>query len=422
MIKRKSLDTEFNKNALTLMIGTAAAQVIPFAVTPILTRIYTPKDFGVFALYMSIASILSAIATGRYEMAIMLPRKEGNAINLVAVSIIISFLVSFISIFVLIFFNSQIENILGYSGIYVWLLIIPFLILSCGVHQSLSFWSNRNKKYKRLAINRVVQSGAASTLHLGLGVGGMGSAGLIIGQVIGQFGAMILLSRLVWREDMKKLQFLKRNKMISLALKYIKLPKYNLPNAIIDALRLSGINILIAKYFTSATLGQFSLAWKIVQMPTNVIGGSLSQVFFQKLSCARKNDLFDILSSFVLKASLLSAPIYYMIYLFGESVFKVVFGDEWVLAGSVASTLAPWLFLNFISLSIANVFIVINRQEVVLMVSIIYMLVPIAILIIFNDMKFISALNLISMSMSFILTMYILLAFIFTKKMKDESN
>jgi O-antigen/teichoic acid export membrane protein len=59
--------SEFSRNVLTLMTGTTIAQAIPIAISPILTRIYTPEDFGMFALYMSTASLFSVIATGRYE-------------------------------------------------------------------------------------------------------------------------------------------------------------------------------------------------------------------------------------------------------------------------------------------------------------------------------------------------------------------
>ena len=78
------------------MTGTGLAQAIPIAISPILTRIYTPEEFGVFALYMAIASILTVLVTGRYEMAILLPKKDRDAMSLVALSIALSFFISII--------------------------------------------------------------------------------------------------------------------------------------------------------------------------------------------------------------------------------------------------------------------------------------------------------------------------------------
>ena len=92
MIKKIIPKSDFSRNVLTLMTGTSIAQAIPIAISPILTRIYTPDDFGIFALYMSIASIIAVIATGRYELAMMLPKKDSDAINILFISIVVYYL------------------------------------------------------------------------------------------------------------------------------------------------------------------------------------------------------------------------------------------------------------------------------------------------------------------------------------------
>ncbi len=420
MLNKLKPKSEFSKNVLTLMTGTTIAQAIPIAISPILTRIYTPEDFGVFALYMAIASIIAAIATGRYELAIMLPKKDEDAINILALSIIISFFVSLVSLVIVFIFNAQITNLLGNPEISNWLYFIPITVLLTGIYQSLNYWLNRKKQYKRLATSRIVQSGSTATANLGMGFGGLGSSGLIVGGVLGQTIATSILTNMIWKEDNHRLKELNKLKMIALILKYIKLPKYNLPNALIDGFRLSGISILIAKFFTTATLGQFSLAWKMVQMPMGVIGGSLSQVFFQKVSSTKKTDLHRIVMKFIVKASLVSAPIFIVIYFFAVDIFRFAFGENWEIGGQAASTMAPWLFLNFLSSPMANIFIVLNKQEIVLLVSIIYMLLPISILIFFYSMGFINVLNIITLTMSIVLIFYILLALNYTKKEKNE--
>ena len=83
MLQRFKLKSEFSKNVLTLMTGTTIAQTIPVAISPILTRIYTPEDFGIFAIYLAITAILGNIVSGRYELAIMIPKKDEDAINLI---------------------------------------------------------------------------------------------------------------------------------------------------------------------------------------------------------------------------------------------------------------------------------------------------------------------------------------------------
>ena len=416
MLNKFKPKSEFSRNVLTLMTGTTIAQAIPIAISPILTRIYTPEDFGVFALYMSVASILSVVATGRYELAIMLPKKDEDAINIVVLSIIISFFVSFIALLIVFFFNAQITSLLGNPKISNWLYFIPITVLLTGVYQSFNYWSNRKKQYKRLATTRVIQSGTTATSNLGMGFSGFGSTGLILSGVIGQGAATAILGRMVWKEYKYKVKQVKRLKIFALIKKYRKLPIYNLPNAIIDGFRLSGINILIAKYFMTATLGQFSLAWKMLQIPMSLISSSLSQVFFQKVSHARKSDLNFIIKKFIMKASLISTPIFLIMYFFAQDIFVFVFGESWKLAGEIASVMSPWLFLNFLSAPMANVFIVLDRQDIVLFFSIFYMLMPIVLLLILNQYGLMFILHWITFSMSLILLLYIGFIIVYTQK------
>ena len=416
MLNKFKLTSEFSRNVLTLMTGTTIAQAIPIAISPILTRIYSPEDFGMFALYMSVASILSVVATGRYELAIMLPKKDEDAVNIVALSIVISFVVSFISLLIVFSFNAQITSFLGNPDISSWLYFIPLTVLLTGIYQSFNYWSNRKKQYKRLATSRVVQSGTTASSNLLFGFAGFGSGGLIGSTVLGQGVATALLSRLVLREDIGKITRIRRLKIFALMKKYKKLPLFNLINAFIDGMRLSGISILIAKFFSTSTLGQFSLAWKMVQTPMSLIGSSLSQVFFQKVSSVDKADLYVLVKQFIKKAILVSLPMFLVIYFFAEDIFMVIFGEDWRIAGKAASVMTPWLFLNFITSPLSTLFIVLNKQDIMLLFACFYMLIPLSLLYLLRDNGFIEVLNSVSISMTFLLLVFISLVLFHTRK------
>ena len=97
--------SEFSRNVLTLMTGTTIAQAIPIAISPILTRIYTPEDFGLFAIFIAITSIFGSMANGRYELAIMLPTKDEDAINIFALGFIISTFISLVLLLLVVLFH-----------------------------------------------------------------------------------------------------------------------------------------------------------------------------------------------------------------------------------------------------------------------------------------------------------------------------
>ena len=124
-IKRLKPRSEFSRNVLTLLTGTTIAQAIPIAVTPILTRLYTPEEFGLLALFIAITAILGSISNGRYELAIMLPHSDEDAINIAALALLITIVFSIILLVPAVLINAQIAELLGTTDIKVWIYLIP---------------------------------------------------------------------------------------------------------------------------------------------------------------------------------------------------------------------------------------------------------------------------------------------------------
>ena len=107
MIQLLKPKSEFNRNILTLMTGSTIANAIPVAISPILTRIYSPEDFGLLALFLAVTTIFGTIVNGRYELAIMLPKKDEDAINIVALGFVIMSLITLILFVIVIIFNEK---------------------------------------------------------------------------------------------------------------------------------------------------------------------------------------------------------------------------------------------------------------------------------------------------------------------------
>lgn len=367
MLTKLKPKSEFSKNVLTLMTGTTIAQAIPIAISPILTRIYTPEDFGVFALYMAIVSIIAVVATGRYEMAIMLPKKDSDAINIVALSILISFFVSFISFVIVFIFNTQITNLLNNPEISNWLYFIPITILLTGIYQSFNYWSNRKKHYKRLAISRVVQSGSTASVNLGIGFCGFGSSGLIIGQLLGQSISTTILGKLIWNEDKNKLNDIKNLKIFAIARRYIKFPKITIWSSFINSFYNNGKFLILGIVFLPNIIGQLYLAFRVLMIPVSIISTNIADVLFQKTSMMNniKTSNKEILSKlikvlFVLMSIALLPSV--IIYFFGENLFSFIFGKNWTEAGQYASVLAIALFFQFSIAPFCKVFYVLKKM------------------------------------------------------------
>jgi O-antigen/teichoic acid export membrane protein len=371
---------------------------------------------------MSIASVISVIATARYEFAIILPKKDKDAINIVFLSLLISIFISLITFIIILFFDDKIVESLGEQKILYWLYFIPITVLLTGFYQSFSYWHNRKKQYKNISLNLINRSGTTASVNLIMGFGKIGNGGLIVGSILGQFFATIMLGILTFKDTRKFFLNINKLKMIALAKIYKKLPIYNLPNALLDNLKMLIIYVLISKLFTNQALGQFSLSWKILQTPMALIGTSLAQVLYQKIATLDTKELNRIIKIFLFKATCIGFPIFTIIYFFSENIFSFVFGEEWKLAGSISSILAPWLFINFLTSPLATIFILLKRQGTLLIFSLVYMITPIFIFLFFKEKDFLTILNYVSFSMSILLIIFIYLIFniISTKNIKEK--
>jgi O-antigen/teichoic acid export membrane protein len=357
--------SEFSKNVLTLMTGTTIAQAIPIAISPILTRIYTPEDFGVFALYMSIASIMAAVATGKYELAIMLPKKDEDAINIVVLSIVISFFVSFIAFLIVFIFNAQITNLLGNRKISNWLYFIPITVLLTGIYQSFNYWLNRKKQYKKLATSTIVQTGTTATSNLVMGFYGFESSGLILGNVFGQIVATTILGKYIWKKENYRLSQIKKLKIFELAKKYINFFKYSTFSSLLNSLSFNLLSILLSKIFSATVLGFYSLVYRILTLPSALIGSSISQVYFQE-STKYKNIYGNnkvIFLSTLKKLTIISGLIYIPMYFYIVDLITFVFGEEWKISGEIAKILIPLMFVRFISSNLSSTLMTYEKQK-----------------------------------------------------------
>jgi len=206
-IKNKFLNLwkdEFNRNVLTLVSGTAIAQAIPILITPILTRLYTPTDFGALALFTAIVSIVSVVSCGRYELAIMLPERDEDAINLAAVAFIFNIFISLIFLIFIFLCGNWLLKITKAEVLKGWIYLAPLMVFLMGIFNILNYVNNRFKFYKNIAKAKVYKSIAMAVAQLSLGVLKTGYVGLISGQVVAQFTANWGLFKNIYEKDLLK--------------------------------------------------------------------------------------------------------------------------------------------------------------------------------------------------------------------------
>lgn len=370
MLKQFIPKSSFAKNTLVLIAGTAIAQGLAFLVSPILSRLFSPSDFAVFAIFSSSSSVIISAASFRYNLAIPLPKEEDDAKNLIALCLFILLGTSLLSLFFVGGYDFfVIEKSEKFSS---WFYLLPLSIASAGTYEIFNYWSTRNKTFKFNAAGRVAISFVTSSISITAGYLKWGPKGLIIGLVLGQlFGSIIMLLTTL----LKSKNFFSKvswPKMKSLAIKYQNFVWVSSPHAIIDTLMDSGIVFLLSYYFFDAVVGWYSFAFRILKAPVGLIGSAFYQVSYQRMSEAKNKgeNIQPLIMSMYKKSFLIGLPGFFILFLFTPEIFSFIFSEKWREAGVIAQILIPWLFLNFIVSPVAGVPLIYNKQAHAFLITI----------------------------------------------------
>lgn len=340
----------FVRNVAVLMGGTAIAMVVPIIASPLVTRLYTPDQFGIFALFVSIIAVLSVPVTGNYDSAVMLPKKDGEALNLVGVCVIFSLIVSAVLFIGCLLFRQEIVGLLGSSSMSVWLLVIPPTAFILALQQTFSAWCNRKKQFKRLGANRITESVLTPALSVTFGLYSWGLAGLIVGLVSGKAVATWMLWRDLWREKKKQRLTLDRRTMLEQSRRFSDFPFYSAPTAFLDVLALQVPVLFLTRFYGPGEVGFFSLTTRVIGAPLVLIASCIGQVYYQWIAQAGYEN--RLIKSYIVKVAIylilfVAGPVV-LIMLFSPRLFWFIFGEEWRVAGDYARILAIPLAAKFV--------------------------------------------------------------------------
>ena len=355
----------FAGDVLKLVSGTTFAQALAILVAPVLTRIYAPEAFGILALFVSITSIFAVIAGMRYELAIMLPKHDEEAANLLGVSLGFSLLISLLMVPLIFWGRTPLLRWLNAPGLACYLWLVPLVVLIRGVFISLSYWNSRTKHFGRLSIASVTSSLTNVILSLGLGFSGHATAGSMVGaSIAGQTAATSVLGGKIWRDDRRLfLKSIRWRAMWAGMKRHKKFPLISTCSALMNTFSVQLPPLLLATFFSSATVGFYALGHRLLSIPMNLIGSAISQVFFQRAAVAKTDGTLPsvVRMTFMRLAALGSFPIL-LIMITGKDIFSVIFGNQWTEAGIYAQILAPWILFVFMGSPISTLFSILEMQ------------------------------------------------------------
>jgi O-antigen/teichoic acid export membrane protein len=367
LTKFKSIraSTGFIRNAGMLAGSAAVTQIIFLSLSPILTRVYSPEDFGMLGVFVSVLSMALPLASWRYEFAITLPQDDEIAMNVLVLAIIILLGMTVFSGTGLWIFGDHIMKTLQVSSRWYFSFLLIGGLLASGLFQALNFWALRKKAFSRIARTKLAQGSITAIGQVALGLLHSGPAGLLLGDVAGRTAGIRILAGLLWTERTKLIESVSKDQLLHVARRYRRFPYLSCGSGVLNAVGLYIPVVLMASLYGAQAAGFFSLALRLIGLPISLLGQAAGQVFWGEASRMyedpeRLSGLFyRVLFIMFLAGLAMVVPLVVV----APSALALVFGEQWREAGYYVQLLSLGFIVDFMATPLSSTLFALERQS-----------------------------------------------------------
>jgi O-antigen/teichoic acid export membrane protein len=328
----------FLRNVSIMLTGSAGGQMVSILLSPLLTRLYTPQQFGILSVYSALLTILVVIASLRYELALPLARTDRDALNLVAVcGCVLLVTTAAVGLMAFAVPTSLVQTLwttppaAGELASYRGLLVLGYFCLG-GYYIALQL-ATRAGAFPAIAKTRLAQGVVGPTSQIGLALLGLGTPGLLIGNILGQSAGTFGLFGCVIGRVRSWLQSLSWRRMRVLARRYARFPLISSWAALIDAAGSSQLLYLLAAVaYSPHVAGFIFLVERVVSRPLAIVGTSILQVYIGEAGRIVASDPAGLKRRFgqvVSRQFMMAVAWVLLANIAGSLLFATVFGKEW---------------------------------------------------------------------------------------------
>lgn len=359
------IKNKFVNRVLVLLTGNTVAQLIIFASSPILTRIYRPEDFGVFSVYTSLLTILLSFSSLCLEKAIPLEENNKNTFHLIMISLFMITVCCTINI-IFSFFHLSLFQLYGIESTLVNASLLSCGLFFAGIYQVMNYWLVKEEKFKGITHSKLVQSisnvGSQFSLapinHYTPGIG------LVVGDVIGRAVSLAF----IWKFYLKQIDFPKfsMRRARFLFYKYKRFAQYSTWSTLLSALSMQMIFLLLMRLYGSEATGYFSMAFKTIGLPITLVGASISQVFYSEVAQRISDEPAKVMKLYkriIMRIAMFGIPSIAILSFTAPDLFRFVFGEEWLVSGEYVR-LMSFMFLAQVNIiPVSQILYLIGKQR-----------------------------------------------------------
>ena len=317
-----TLQTKTIKNIGWSGISQIVRLISQFAITAILARLLTPKEFGLIAMVVIFTNFIAIFREAGLAKALI--QHDGLTEEHLSSMFWIIILIGFILAAILSGLAPAIANFYKEDRLVLITIILAstFFISSFGSVQNSLLLKELNYKY--VAIILTVADIISGAVAVALAFTGFGVWSLVYQQVV----SSLLIGFFPWVFCRWKPKFLFRWGKVKELLGFgLNLTGFNLVNYFSRNLD----NLLIGKFLGSTSLGYYNFAYQLMVFPLNNITSTIGDVMFPSLSIIKKDK--EKVRYAYLKATsyiaVLTFPLMIGLLAIAPQFIRVIFGSQW---------------------------------------------------------------------------------------------
>jgi len=340
--------------------------IIPIIATPILSRLYAPRDFGLLALFTSVVSILNYCNSGRYELAVLVPASDEEALEITIYTCILSTAFSILVLIAVLCFGAQISHFLGNMLIQRWLFLVPVLTITMGCYTAIRYFMLRRKYYVALSRLGVTQAVTDRAVGISFGFGHLLLSGAqILAYAVGQVTVTAALVNALLKDKETPRHKPSWGRMKELAIKYKNFPLYSMPADTINGVGRQLPVLMMTTFFGPAIVGYYNIATRVYGMSTGLISATVGDVWRQQASAAfsQTGSCRSLWIKTFKRLAILALVPGIPVALFGPAIFAFCLGKEWRTAGHYAQILSPFIMLGTFASPLSIVLNIAGKQR-----------------------------------------------------------
>lgn len=356
--------TPLVQNSVKLLSANVIAQAIGLVVYPILTRLYTPEDFGVLNLFLSIGSILILLANADYHCAIIIPKKEKDSIALVQLSFYLILIVTCFTALSTIF-APYIANFFHVCELTKWYSLLPIYVFSISLWNVLNYWFIRHNQFSRVSIYQLSQSGLGAALKIVLGYLNF-AGGMVAAMVIAPILSLAANISIAWKKYMQPLAHFDTQSIRDVAQQYRQFPIFSMSSSLVNMLSSQLPVLVLTPFFCIREIGLWSMAILLSYAPLSMIAKTLSQTLYQYTMehIHKQQSIRMIYRQFISKMLIAIIPSFSILWIFLPKLTGLLLGAEWTICGQYIRWLMPWLVCNVLVASIGFLAGIFAKQKI----------------------------------------------------------